>query len=113
VAPGTAAVELSAIPVAAVLAMFFMLCRNIARDRSFCPHNARLLRDIGICALADTVYCAAGMVVFWFLHARQPGIYMFGVMAMVFGTLVAAAGFLLSHLVRKAGEDEETVKYTI
>lgn len=102
VLPGTAAVSLSAIPIAIALVLFWRICTEIGRDNSFCHKNARWLSGIGFCAMLDTGYCAVGTVTIELL-AGSP-IWLLGMGVCVVGLAIAMAAFLLSHLVLKAAD---------
>ena len=102
VAPGIAAVSLSAIPIIIALVLFWMICTEVGRDNSFCRKNARYLSGIGFCALVDTGYCAVGTVTLEAL-AGSP-VWLLGLGVCVVGLAIALAAFLLSHLVLKAAE---------
>ena len=102
VAPGIAAVSLSAVPIVIALVLFWRICTEIGRDNSFCHKNARWLSGIGFCALVDTGYCAVGTVTLEFL-AGSP-IWLLGTAVCVVGLAIALAAFLLSHLVLKAAD---------
>ena len=102
VKPFTWAVTISVIPIAAALVLFWMICTEVGRDNSFCHKNAKLLCGIGVCALIDTGYCAAGTITLEIL-AGSP-IWLAGLGMCVLGLAIALAAFLLSHLVLKAAD---------
>ncbi len=104
VTPATVALELSVIPIAAALVLFWQICTEIGRDRSFCHKNARRLTGIGFCALADTAYCVVGTVTIFAITGGHPGVALLSMAAVVCGLAIALAAFLLSHLVLKAAD---------
>ena len=104
VTPVTAAVSLSAVPIAIALALFWQICTEIGRDNSFCYKNAGRLSGIGFCALIDTVYCVVGTVTIFAVTGGHPGVLLLSASAVICGFAIALAAFLLSHLVLKAAD---------
>ena len=102
VAPGIAAVSVSAAPIVIALVLFWKICTEIGRDNSFCHKNAGWLTGIGLCALVDTGYCAVGTVTIEVLVGSP--IWVLGLGVCTVGLAIALAAFLLSHLVLKAAD---------
>lgn len=113
VAPSIVMISLTAIPVVAALAAFWMICSNIAKENSFCSMNVKYLTTIGICAFIDTVLFFALAVYLGIAGAQNPGTYVICLGLVVAGLAITAAAFLLSHLVYKAGQMEDEIRQTV
>jgi hypothetical protein len=113
VMPSIIVISLSAIPVLVALALFWMICSNIARENSFCIANAKYLTAIGICSIIDSVYCFAFAVYLGSVGASSPGTAIICLGIIVAGLAIAVAAFLLSHLVYKAAQMEDEIKHTV
>lgn len=113
VRPGIAAISVSAIPVVISLVCFWRICTNIGADCSFCMDNAKKLTLIGVCALADAVYCFAFFGFLFAVGAFNPSVLVIALCTTIFGLAVAMAAFLLAHLVEKASAMEEEIKFTV
>ena len=113
VTPSIIVISLSSIPVLVVLAAFWLICSNIAKENSFCSKNAKYLTAIGICALIDTAYCFGFAVFLSSVGASSPGTLILCLGIIVVGLAIAAASFLLSHLVYKAGRMEDEIRHTV
>lgn len=112
VGPGIAVLSVTAVPVVIALVCFWIICGNIAADRSFCRQNARLLTVIGVSALADALYCLVIFAALCVIDAR-PAALAAALCVTLFGLAMAMASFLLSHLVEKASAMEEEIQLTV
>lgn len=106
-------VELTVLPVAAALAVSFVIALNIRNGRSFCTENARLLSLIAVLAVADGFYYFAGNVVLFFLGMNHPGILLVNLMICFAAFAVSVAAAALSHYARKAAKLQEENDLTI
>ena len=106
-------VSFTSVPVAAALAIAFLIALNIRRDRSFCMQNARFLAVIGILAAADTLYFFIGNIVLLFLNMNHPGLFLFDMLVCFFGLAVTLICAALSHYTRKAAELRADADLTI
>lgn len=103
----------TALPVAAALVLSFLIAVNIARDRSFCMENAKLLAVISILALVDGAYFFIGNVIFIFLSMNHPGVFVLSMLVCFACVAVSVAAAALSHYARKAAELKEQADLTI
>ncbi|MBE6936611.1 MAG: DUF2975 domain-containing protein [Ruminococcaceae bacterium] len=106
-------VRLSFLPCLLALGAFFLICREIGRDNSFCRANVRRLVFIAGCAVCGIVLCMAQVVMMAAAWALHPGILLLSMMICLFGVMVAAAAAILSHLVEKACVLREENELTI
>ena len=106
-------VRLSFLPCLAALGAFFLICREIGRDNSFCRANVRRLVFIAGCAVCGILLCVCQVVMMAAAYALHPGILLLCMMICLFGVMVAAAAAILSHLVEKACALREENELTI
>ncbi len=105
--------SLTAIPVAIVLIMSFIISVNISRNRSFCMENARLLAIISILAAVGTFYFFAGNVVFVIVKMHNGGFFVLNMLVCFAGFAMSVAAAALSHYARKAAALKEQADLTI
>ena len=106
-------VRLSFLPCFAALAAFFLICREIGRDNSFCRANVRRLVFIAGCAVCGLILCMCQVIMMAAAYALHPGILLLCLVICLFGVTVAAAAAILSHLVEKACVLREENELTI
>ena len=100
--PSKVIILLSSLPCAVALVAFFLICREIGRDNSFCRKNVRRLILIAACAIAGVLFCTAVFLLLFSAGALHPGIALLCIAILLFGVTIAAAAAILSHLVEKA-----------
>ena len=106
-------VRLSFLPCLLALGAFFLICREIGRDNSFCRANVRRLVFIAGCAVCGILLCVCQVVMMAAAWALHPGVLLLCMMICLFGVMVAAAAAILSHLVEKACVLREENELTI
>lgn len=106
-------ISLTAGPIYAALALFWRICTDIQRDRSFTKINASRMKAISVLAVSDVIYHFTGSVVLTALKMNHPGSMLFTLFIDVVGISVAIAAAVLAHLVTKAAELKETSDLTI
>lgn len=93
---------ITAVPFYLTLWKAWLICREIAKDNSFCEDNARQLQKIGGLALSESVlYCAAA-VALMALNLLHPGILLLILFLIFIGIAVAVLSGTLSYLVKKS-----------
>lgn len=102
VTPGMIAIGVAGLPVLIAVVLFLQICGSIAADDVFSDANAKRLRSIGCCAVADTVYALAFTVFLAVSGAFNGGVLLLSFAVLLAGTAVAIAAFLLSGIVKKA-----------
>lgn len=105
--------SLTAIPVAIVLIMAFIISVNISRNRSFCRENARLLAIISILSAVGTFYFFAGNVVFVILKMHNSAFFVLNMLVCFAGFAMTFTTAALSHYARKAADLKEEADLTI
>jgi len=104
---------ITAVPFYLALWKAWLICREIARDNSFCEENARRLREIGGLALSESVlYCAAA-VALMIMNLLHPGILLLILFFIFVGIAVAVVSGTLSYLVKKSCDLKQENDLTI
>ena len=104
---------ITAVPYYLALYKSLLICREIAKDNSFCRENAGRLKDISRLALSECVMYFAGMVVLMILNLLHPSILLMALFIIFVGGSIAVVAAVLSHLVEKACELKEENELTI
>lgn len=88
----------SAMPVYICLFKVWQMCKNIENNNSFCHQNAKLLKEISLLAILDTVLYLISLAFF-----MDNILYILFVMCVVaVGIFMAVLTVALSHLTTKA-----------
>lgn len=106
-------ISFTAGPIYAGLVLFWRICSDIQRDRSFTKANAARLNVISVLAVSDVVYHLTGSVILTILDMNHPGSLLMTLFIDVVGISVAIAAAVLAHLVTKAAELKEDSDLTI
>lgn len=104
---------ITALPCYIALVMAWQVATNIGADQSFSRSNARLFKWISLLAAVDTLFFFVGNIVLLLLEMNHPGIVLISLIVVFFGTAVAVASAVLSHLVLKAALLQEESDLTI
>lgn len=111
--PWLAFITLTAGPIYAGLVIFWRICSDIQRDRSFTKINAARMKTISVLAIADVIYHFTGSVILTIFNMSHPKSLLLTLFLDVVGISVAIAAAVLSHLVTKAAELKEDSDLTI
>lgn len=103
----------TSLPCFAVLPIGWIISESIAKGKAFTLLNSRLLRTVGILAVADAAFYFTGNIVFLFLNINQFGIVLASILISFFGISVAVAAFALSSLTKNASDIREENELTI
>lgn len=95
-------IGLTAIPILAAMVRSWQIAKNIEKDNSFCHANAKFMRDIGLCAFADSVYFVIGGVIMLLLNRSHPAVFMVSMTFVVIGLVVSVAAAGLARLIENA-----------
>lgn len=106
-------ISFTAVPIYAGLVLFWRICSDIQRDRSFTKANAARLNAISVLAVSDVVYHFTGSVVLTILNMNHPGSLLMTLFIDIVGTSVAIGAAVLAHLVTKAVKLKEDSDLTI
>lgn len=106
-------ISLTAGPIYAGLVLFWKICTDIQRDRSFTHANAARMKVISILAVSDVAYHFTGSVILTALNMNHPGSMLQTLFIDVVGISVAIAAAVLAHLVTKAAKLKEDSDLTI
>ncbi len=106
-------ISLTAGPIYAGLVLFWRICSDIQRDRSFTERNAVRLKVISILAIADVAYHFTGNIILSVLDMNHTGSMLLSVFIDVVGISVSSAAAVLAHLVSKAARLKEDSDLTI
>lgn len=106
-------ISFTAVPIYAGLVIFWRVCADIQRDRSFTEVNASRMKTISILALVDVVYHFTGNIVLLILDMNHPGSLLLSVFVDLVGIAVAIVAAVLAHLVTKAAKLKEDSDLTI
>lgn len=105
--------SLTAGPIYAGLTLFWRICSDIERDRSFTKSNAARMKAVSVLALVDVIYHFTGNIVLAVLDMNYTGSMMQSLFIDVVGISVAIAAAVLAHLVTKAALLKEDSDLTI
>ncbi|WP_411676803.1 DUF2975 domain-containing protein [Caproicibacter sp.] len=100
--PCMAFLWVTAIPFYLALWKSWQICREIAKDNSFCRKNGKRLRMIGGLALSESLLYFAAAVILLTMKLLHPGILLLILFITFTGTSAAIVCAALSHLVEKA-----------
>jgi len=103
----------SGLPCYAVLFFGWGIATRIGQDRSFCPENARGLRNISRLAAADSAWFFAGHLVLAIMGESAWGNVLLSLIIVFIGCAISVAAAVLSHLVLKAAALQEQSDLTI
>lgn len=106
-------ISLTAGPIYAGLVLFWKICTDIQRDRSFTYANAARMKVISVLAISDVAYHFTGSVILAALNMNHPGSMLQSLFIDVVGISVAIAAAVLAHLVTKAAKLKEDSDLTI
>ncbi|WP_164918986.1 DUF2975 domain-containing protein [Caproiciproducens sp. NJN-50] len=106
-------VWITAVPFYFALWKSWQICREIAKDNSFCRENGKRLRDIGALAVSESLLYFAAAVILLILKLLHPGVLLLILFIIFAGTAAAVVCAALSHLVEKACDLKQENDLTI
>ena len=104
--------SLASVPLFAILGLGFSVANEIAQDNSFSLKNAKRLKSVAMCLLAEAAYFFTGNLVLWFCNLNYPAVVLLSLALCLFAVGVAVAVNVLAQLVKKAvtlREDNEAI----
>ncbi len=104
---------ISGVPCYAVLAVSWLVCEDIAKDRAFTEKNAKRLKIISILAGADTLFLFLGNIALLLIEKNNLFTMAFCALVAFLGIVLSVAFAALSHLVARAAELQEECDLTI
>ncbi|MBE6654362.1 MAG: DUF2975 domain-containing protein [Ruminococcaceae bacterium] len=103
----------SGVPCYAVLAVSWLVCGDIEKDRAFTAKNSKRLKIISILAGADTLFLFLGNIALLIFKMNNLFMMAFCVLVAFLGIVLSVAFAALSHLVARAAELQEECDLTI
>lgn len=103
----------TAIPVAGILVLAWIISSNIGHDKSFSQENAKLLKWVSLLAGIDALYFFIANIVMCLLRASHPGLVILALLSCFVAVCVSVAAAVLSHLVYKAAKLQTQSDLTI
>ncbi len=104
---------LSGVPCYAVLAVSWLVCGDIAKDRAFTTKNSARLKTISFLAGADTLFLFLGNIALLLLEKNNLFMMAFCALVAFLGIAFSVAFAALSHLAERACELQEECDLTI
>lgn len=104
---------ITAIPFYFALYKAWSICKEVAKDNSFCLENAKGLKDIGKLALFECILYLVGMIILFSLNLLHPSILLIILFVIFMGGSIGIVSFTLSHLIKKASDLKEENELTI
>lgn len=102
-----------AIPCYMVLILFWDICGQIKKNKSFSERNVKNLVWISRLAIFDIILCFVGNVIFAVFNMSHPGIMVAFLFVIFTGVAIAIIAAALSHLVKKACMIQDENELTI
>lgn len=104
---------ITSIPCYIALVLFYKICNEIENDNSFSEKNAKLLKNISLLAIFDTIFFFTGNVVYSLLGINRLMIMLVSLFVVFVGIVIGILTAALSHFVLKASELKKENDLTI